>query len=198
MVGAGALVLLSATAFATYVRDGSTEEWSGISGPGGAKKSELLAGGEYHSLRSFKFWDYDQRPCAIEVNQVSLNAERVTSLDRIKICEPKIGESWKAVDLGSGRYVSAVQVCTEKPSEAGQRVRGARFWGVALEGDGSLKEKGKPASFELPDCKKWHERKSCPKGKVATGLRAYYDDAARGITSLELRCHGVKQQKEGG
>jgi hypothetical protein len=193
---AATIATSSAVVLGAWVRDASSEEWSGASGPAGSQKQELSASSDYHALRSFKFWEYDRRPCVIEVGQVSLNAESVTALGKLRVCEPNMTEAWKAVDIGSGRYVSALQVCTEKPADGvSPRLRGARFWGVTIEPDGTVKAKGAPASFELPDCKKWHEKKSCPKGKVATGIRGWFDDAAKGITSLELRCHAPKEQK---
>ena len=147
------------------------------------------------ALRSFKFWDYDQRLCVIEASQSSFNAESVTAAGTMKVCEQTLGAQWKAVDLGAGRFVSAVQVCSEKAPADQQRVRGARFWGAAIEPDGSVKPRGRRASFELNDCKKWHPKKSCPKGKVATGIRAHYRDAAQGIIGLELLCQAVSEQK---
>ena len=113
----------------------------------------------------------------------------------MKVCEQSLGAQWKAVDLGAGRFVSAVQVCSEKAPADQQRVRGARFWGAVIEPDGSVKTKGEMASFELNDCKKWHPKKACPKGKVATGIRAHYRDTAQGIIGLELLCQAVSEQK---
>jgi hypothetical protein len=196
--GAGAVsavLLISTLALATWVKSPGSEQWIGPSGSAGPEQTELLTNGPYYGLRSFKFWDYDRRLCVIEASQSSFNAESVTPAGSIKICEQSLGAQWKAVDLGSGRFVSAVQVCTDKVPAEQQRVRGARFWGASIEPDGSVKTKGEAASFELTDCKKWHPKKSCPKGKVATGIRAHYRDGAQGIIGIELLCQAVAQQK---
>jgi hypothetical protein len=192
---AGTILLFSTLALATWVKAPGSEQWIGPSGPAGAQQTELVTNGPYHGLRSFKFWEYDKRLCVIEVSQSSFNAESVTAVGTLKICEQALGAQWKAVDLGAARFVSAVQVCSEKAPADQQRVRGARFWGAAIEPDGSVKAKGEAASFELSDCKKWHPKKSCPKGKVATGIRAHYRDSAQGITGIELLCQAVSAQK---
>jgi hypothetical protein len=191
----GLLVMSGAVvASAGWVRDASKQKLSGVSGIEGAKSEESSVGGEYHALRSFKFWDYDRRACRIEVSQASFNAEHITMAKELKICEPNVGESWKAVDLGQGRFVSAVQVCTNKGEKAEQKIRGARFWGAVIDAGGKIADHGKPASFELADCQKWHAKKACPKGTIATGLRAHYDDKAKGFSGLELVCSGIKAQ----
>ena len=190
-----AALLISTAAFATWVKSSGSEQWIGPSGSAGPEQTELLTNGPYYGLRSFKFWDYDRRLCVIEASQSSFNAESVTSAGSIKICEQSLGAQWKAVDLGSGRFISAVQVCSDKAAADQQRVRGARFWGAAIEPDGSVKTKGEMVSFELGDCKKWHPKKACPKGKVATGIRAHYRDRSQGIVGLELLCQGVSEQK---
>jgi hypothetical protein len=193
-LSAAALVTSAALiASAAWVKDSSKQALSGVSGRSGAKQAESSVG-EYHALRSFKFWDYDQRACRIEVSQASFNAEHTTPVKELKICEPAVGEVWKAIDLGQGRFVSAVQVCTNKGEQNAQKIRGVRFWGRTIGLDGKVIDKGKPASFELPDCHKWHPKKACPKGMIATGLRAHYDDAAKGFVGLELACNGVKTQ----
>jgi hypothetical protein len=193
---AAATLFISALALATWVKSPGSEQWIGASGSVGPQQTELTTNGPFHGIRSFKFWNYDRRPCVIEVSQSSFNAESVTALGTIKVCEQTLGAEWKAVDLGTGRFVSAVQVCSEKGAPEQQRVRGARFWGAAIEPDGSVKPKGQMASFELADCTKWHAKKSCPKGKVATGIRAYYREAAQGITGLELMCQAIAAQKQ--
>jgi hypothetical protein len=192
---ASAVFLISTLAFAAWVKSPGSEQWIGPSGSAGPEQSELSTNGPYYGLRSFKFWDYDRRLCVIEASQSSFNAESVTPAGSIKICEQSLGAEWKAVDMGSGRFVSAVQVCTDKVPADQQRVRGARFWGASIEPDGTVKSKGDIASFELTDCKKWHPKKSCPKGKVATGIRAHYRDGAQGMIGIELQCQAIAAQK---
>ena len=191
----GAVLSISAVALATWVKNPGSEQWIGPSGLAGPEQKELVTNGPYYGLRSFKLWEYDRRLCVIEASQSSFNAESVTPAGSLKICEQSLGAQWKAVDLGSGRFVSAVQVCTDKVAADQQRVRGARFWGAAIEPGGAVKTKGDMASFELTDCKKWHAKKSCPKGKVATGIRAHYRDGSQGIIGLELLCQAVTEQK---
>jgi hypothetical protein len=195
LASAGALFSISTLALAAWVKNPGSEQWIGPSGLAGPQQTELVTNGPFYGLRSFKFWDYDRRLCVIEASQSSFNAASVTAAGTLKICEQSLGAQWKAVDLGAGRFVSAVQVCSEKVPADQQRVRGARFWGASIEPDGSVKTKGETASFELTDCKKWHPKKSCPKGKVATGIRAHYRDGAQGIIGLELLCQGVSEQK---
>src|SRR5262245_39383052 len=97
-----AVASVSLFASAAWVRDAKKQAASGVSGRAAAKHAESSVNGEYHALRSFKFWDYDRRACRIEVNQASFNAEHTTVLKELKVCEPNVGESWKAIDLGLG------------------------------------------------------------------------------------------------
>jgi hypothetical protein len=191
-----ATLLLTTLCWATWVKGPEPAQSSGVSGAEGSQQSALSTNGPYYALRSFKFWDYDQRLCVIEASQSSFNAESVTPAGTIKICEQSLGAAWKAVDLGAGRFVTAVQVCTQKAAPDEQRVRGVRLWGSVVDTDGKIKPKGEPVSFEFPDCKKWQPKKSCPKGTVAVGLKAHHADAAKGLLGIELSCQSVVQQKE--
>jgi hypothetical protein len=195
LLAAAATLLVTTAGWATWVKGPAPAQSSGVSGLEGAQQAALETNGPYYALRSFKFWDYDQRLCVVESSQSSFNAESVTPAGTLKICEQSLGAAWKAVDLGAGRFVTAVQVCSQKAPAEEQRVRGVRFWGSVLEADGKIKPKGEPASFEFPDCKKWHPKKSCPKNTVAVGIKAHHSDTKRGVVGIELSCQSVVEQK---
>jgi hypothetical protein len=75
--------------------------------------------------------------------------------------------------------------------EDGQsRLRGVRVQSASVASDGTLKPGKGKTEIAFPGCKDWQPRK-CPKGSVATGLRAGYSDGSQGYAGLELRCHAI-------
>jgi hypothetical protein len=101
-----------------------------------------------------------------------------------------VGQVWKHAALGSGEFLTAIAVCTGANKDD-PAVHGIKLTGAVLEPDGSFKPAKAPVKAEFPDCKKWQPERSCPKGSVATGVRAYFDDDEHGIVGLALRCHAL-------
>lgn len=188
---AASLLVAGAAAAATVARVEGSESWTEVAGTVGGRQDATLTRSRFHALRGVKLWDYDRRACVLEVEQSSLNKPSRGSAGTLRACEPRLSQSWQAADVGDGRYVTAVDVCTANGPDA-VGIRGLELWGTALE-DGARLEK-KPSAkvkVELFGCKKWHGRVACPAGQVATGIRARWNDQSTGITGLELRCHAL-------
>jgi hypothetical protein len=189
-----ALALLSFGAWAAYVQDSATETWSGVSGVSGEQQHSLGTAAEYFGLRTLTFYDYDRRTCQVEVGQGALNGGKaVTPAGKLKVCEPRSSEGWKTLDVGSGLFITGIEVCTEKREDGSVSLRGVRVQGASIEASGSLKPAKAKTEVQFPGCKTWHPKKACPKGAVATGLRASYGAAEQGYIGLELRCHTLKR-----
>ncbi len=185
---------LGATAVkAGHNQDTSSESWSGVSGQQAAHQHTVLTNGDYFALRALKFYDYDSRACLIEIGQASMNGGTLGEAGKLKACEPKSAEAWKNLDVGSNVFITSIEVCTQKLEDGSSRIRGVRVQGASIQPDGKLKPSKAKTSISFAGCKTWQPRKSCPKGAVATGIRASYDDPANGYTGLELRCHKPKQ-----
>jgi hypothetical protein len=192
-----AVVCASAAAWAGFVQDAET--WSGVSGPAAAHEHTVVTQAEYYALRGLKVYDYDGRACVIEVGQASLNGgKNMSDAGKLRACEQRSSESWKYLDVGSGFFITAIETCAQRPDAGGAKLRGIRVQSAAVNPDGSLKSAKEKTEILLGECKKWEPRKSCPKGAVATGLRAMYDDESSGFTGLELRCHTLKTTPKAG
>jgi hypothetical protein len=112
-------------------------------------------------------------------------------LEPIKVCEPKSAEAWNRADVGSGQFVTAISVCTSRAKDASPAIHGLELWGALLDAAGKPKP-GSSVKFAFPRCEKWSPRRSCPRGSVATGLRAYVPDAEQGVAGIALRCHELE------
>lgn len=183
---AGVVITAAATAASIAHKDGS-EFWTAPSGSAGGRHETALAKSRYHALRGVKIWDFDRRACGLEVEQSSLNAPSRSAAGMIRVCEPRTSQSWQAADVGDGRYITAIEVCT---AEAGATptIRGVRLWGSTLDG-AKVEKPSADLKVELAGCKKWRGKVACPERSVATGLRARYNDPQNGIVGIELRCH---------
>jgi len=169
----------------------ASETWTEPAGAVGSAVADVLASPEYFGVQALKVWEFDRRMCAFQVEQSSLNAPGPAALDPLRVCEPKLTQSWKRADVGSGQFVTAISVCTAKGKEAGPELHGVELWGAALNDSGQLKPAKKSTKLELTGCDKWSAKRACPKGSVATGLRAHSADD-RGVVGLALRCHAVE------
>jgi hypothetical protein len=165
--------------------------WTEISGVEGVRKTELFTGTEYFAIQALKVWDFDRRLCSVQLEQGALNAQgtRSTVLEAVKLCEPKQSEAWKRADLGNGQFVTAVAACVAKSKDASRQLHGVELWGAALDAEGKLKPAPKSVRAGFHECEKWLPKRACPAGSVATGVRAYSDDADSGAIGLSLRCH---------
>ena len=183
----------AALAAAFGYRAGS-ETWTEASGKAGASHRDVVTTAEYFGLQSMKGWEYNHRFCVLEVEEEAFATRDLSRLDSLKVCEPTIGQTWKAADLGSGNFVTSIAVCTGK-SKDDPAIHGVKLTGAILEADGTLKPaKGGGVKLEFDDCKKWQPERVCPKGAVATGVRAYFDDDEHGLVGLGLRCHALEQR----
>ena len=184
-----ALLTAGVTFAATIAHAPGSESWTDASGAVGGRQESALAKSRFHALRGLKLWDFDRRACVLEVEQSSLNTPSRGTTGTIRVCEPRLAQSWKAADVGDGRYVTAIEVCTaEGPDAVG--IRGVKLWGSGIDGT-KVEKPSAEVKVELFGCKKWVGKVACPDGKVATGIRARWSDQSTGVTALELRCHSL-------
>lgn len=185
-------VCISSVALASGFRHrAGSESWTEPAGATGSGSVELLASPEYFGLQALKLWEFDRRLCALQIEQSSFNAPSAAPLDPLRVCEPKLTQSWKRADIGVGQFVTALSVCTAKGKDAGPELQGVELWGASLDDNGRLVPAKKSVKVELSACQKWSPKRACPKGSVATGLRGHNADE-RGIVGLALRCHAVE------
>lgn len=184
------LLVASTAAAATIAHKSGSESWTAVAGRLGPRQEAVTTRSEFHALRGLKLWEYDRRACAIDVEQSSLNKPSRGVAGMLRACEPRASQSWKAADVGDGRYLTAIEVCTAEGADAPPGIRGLRIWGSTLDGV-KVEPPSADVKVELFGCKKWHGKVACPEGKVATGLRGRYGDAQTGIVGLELRCHAL-------
>ncbi len=165
-----------------------SESWTATSGVAGAHALDTVTTTTNDAMRGLKLWIYDQRACRLDLSQADLDGGAARSVDGAKACEPQLAESWKALDVGDGNFVVAIQACTD----AAHKLAGVRAWGAHPASDGSIGKPGKPTDFELPGCKTWESRAACPDRAVATGVRGVYDSDKLGLGGLALRCHQLE------
>ncbi|HEY6562130.1 MAG TPA: hypothetical protein VI072_32910 [Polyangiaceae bacterium] len=197
--GVHAAVLATAlVASAAYVQDPAAETFSGVSGKAAENQKLVATEHDHQALRSLKVFDYDARACVVEVGAGSLaGGKGISSVGRVKVCEPSSAEAWQTLDVGDGRFITSVQVCTQTQASGTVRLRGVRVQSASVRADGALKPSQAATEIQLAGCKEWNPRRACPKGAVATGLRVNYEGAADGFSALELRCHRLKSTDTG-
>jgi hypothetical protein len=91
----------------------------------------------------------------------------------------------KRAELPSGAFIRGVQVCTND-SDSSPRLKGLKVFGVRFDDDGKPTNLSTAASFELPNCKKWHAAQACATGEVATAIKVYKKEGS--VTALGLEC----------
>lgn len=193
-----ALLATALAASAAQVQDPAAETFSGVSGKAAANQRLVTTEQDYQALRSLKLFDYDARACVIEVGAGSLSGGKtVSTVGRVKVCEPRSAEAWQTLDVGAGRFITSVQVCTQTLESGQVRVRGVRVQSASLQPSGALKPTKQSTEIQLAGCKEWHPRKVCPKGALATGVRVSYEQEAEGFSGVELRCHRLKATEAG-
>ncbi len=67
------------------------------------------------------------------------------------------------------------------------KLKGVRLWGAELKKSGELKPAGSVNEFKRTNCAKWRTKRSCASGKVATGIKGYYNTST-GFRGLSLFC----------
>lgn len=191
LVAAGITVAAGAALAAAYGYKSGTETWTEPSGKEGASHRDALTTADYYGLQSVKAWEYNHQLCVLEIEQEALATRDLVRLDALKVCEPTVGQVWNRADLGSGEFLTGVAVCTGKNKDD-IAVHGIRLTGAVLDPGGALKPAKASVKLEFPDCKKWQPERSCPKGSIATGIRAFFDDDQHGVVGLGLRCHALE------
>jgi hypothetical protein len=167
--------------------------WTQPAGVTASASVESLVTPEYFGIQALKLWDFDGRTCSLQLEQSSFNAPSARSMDAIRFCEPKRTQAWKRADIGSGRFVTAISVCTAAPGTGqGAEIHGVELWGAAIEATGKLKPGAASVKLELARCEKWSPKRACPVGSVATGVRAHLAESEGGAVGLALRCHSIR------
>jgi len=190
-------VVLAAASVTALARAGAfgqragTETWTEPSGSAGALTADLLTTADYNGLQTIKLREYDKRACVLEVEESPFAAPMLALLPPVKICEPTGGELWKRMDVGAGVFITAIAACTTG-IKGDSAIHGLEAWGVALQPDGSLTARKGSEKIEFAGCKKWQQKRSCPAGAVATGLRGYHEDKEHGFVGVSLRCHELE------
>jgi hypothetical protein len=185
-------LVVSTAAFATaFAYKPGSETWTDPAGVAGARHKDLVTTADYYGLQVFQLHQFDKRACLIEMDESTFATRDVGRLDPLKICEPTGGDIWKTADVGSGKYVTAIAVCTGKDKDD-KRLFGLELWSASLHDDGELKASAKSTKLEFSECKKWQAKQACPTGSVATGIRGYYDDANQGLDGISLRCNALE------
>lgn len=189
------LIAMSSVALGVgFKHEAGSQVWTEPAGSSGTKSAELVTLADYFGVQTLKLWDFDKRTCQLQIEQGSFNSPSSAVLDAVKICEPRLSQSWKRADLGAGNYVTSLAVCTSKSKDGFQPVRGVELRGASLGDKGNLLPAKAPVKVEFTGCEKWTKRVSCPAGSVATGIRGY-SEADQGVVGLALRCHRVEVMK---
>jgi len=192
-VTAVGISVLSAAALGAFGHKAGSESWTEPSGKAGASYRDVVTTADYFGLQSIKAWEYARRTCVLEIEEEALVTRDKSRLDALKICEPTVGQVWKEAALGSGEFLTSISVCTGTNKDE-PAVHGLQLTGAVIEPDGTLKAAKASVRLEFPDCKKWQAPRACPKGAIATGVRAYFDDDEHGLVGVALRCHALEQR----
>ena len=187
------LATLSLAAAAAVFQKAGSETWTEPSGALGQKHAEILTTAAYYGLQTVRLWEYAKHPCVLRVEQSTLATGAVGLLDPMKACEPSVGEEWKAADVGSGKYITAIATCSGKAKDD-TTVHGIELWGAAIDAGGKLKPSAASTKLQFAECKRWEPKRACPADSVATGLRGYWNDSVQGLQGLALRCHALEQR----
>jgi|ERR1041385_668525 hypothetical protein len=192
LVAAGILGV-AAVAFGAFAHKAGSETWTDAAGKSGASHQDVVTTADYYGLQSIKAWEYNQRMCVLEIEEEAFATRDVARLDTLKVCEPTVGQVWNRAALGAGEFLTGLAVCTGK-SKDDPAIHGIRLDGATLAPDGTLKPAKASVKLEFPDCKKWQPERTCPKGTIASGVRAFFDDSDHGLVGLALRCHALEQR----
>lgn len=98
------------------------------------------------------------------------------------------------LSLDDDHYITAIQVCTSGQNNRDRRrIKGLRIWGARLGNQGQLVGSSEMHEKRRTNCSDWYPRLECPAGKVAVGLRGYFDGRRDDpfFTGLAMRCGRV-------
>jgi hypothetical protein len=187
------LLAIAGVALAGHRQKPGSEVFTEVAGVKTSSSVDLLTTAPYYGVQALKLWDFDRRVCRLQIEVNGLDAPAGTPstvLEAAMLCEPKLAESWKRADVGSGQFVTSIAICT-KPKDPAPRVRGIELWGAQVTASGKFARSKQSVKLEFPGCEKWSPKRACPDGTVATGVRAY-SDGNSGAVGLALRCHQVE------
>lgn len=186
----GILALPSVALAKDFTHDTATHSWTAVSGYGGDFVERTF--GSTLGLRDMFFMEKFDNPKTIEADGRTLRSVDASSPtgDR-KTLEVDGGasSSTQVIDVGDTAYITAIQVCTnDKKDSFDNKLKGLKAWGATIRTDGTLQANPTAQKFERPNCEKWRTKVECPAGKVATGVRAYWQFPGRGFAGMSLRC----------
>jgi hypothetical protein len=187
------LLAVAGVAFAGHRQKPGSEVFTEAAGVKTSSSVDLVTSADYYGVQALKLWDFDRRACRLQIEENSLNAPGTPStvLEATTLCEPKLAESWKRADIGAGQFVTGIAICTVKTKEPAPRVRGVELWGAHVSASGKLARSKQSVKLEFPGCEKWSQKRACPDGTVATGVRTY-SEGTSGAVGLALRCHQIE------
>ncbi len=165
--------------------------WTSVSGHTGSNSKTLKASSS-HALTSLQFWEKADDPVRIQVTVRTLCSKGRCSTKSLGYLQTGSASgnftSSQSVSVGAGHFVTAIQVCTTDKKQTGQnKLKGVRLWGAELKKSGELKPAGSVNEFKRTNCAKWRTKRSCASGKVATGIKGYYNTST-GFRGLSLFC----------
>jgi hypothetical protein len=183
---------------AAFVQKAGSETWTGVSGVRGSMSRDVETTAEYYALRAVTLWRYTgHRPCALGVEEAPFRAAGDVPLDTLRTCEFTAGQEWKRVDVGEGRFVTAIAICTNMRAKV-RTINGVLLWSATLDRDGRLGSERERSGFQFRECNEWQRKRECPAGAVATGIRAFFSHPEHGLVGLSLRCHELEQNPSNG
>ena len=181
-----AVVLATSSALAVAFRHRpETVTFTPPAGSAGEGYVDILTTADYYGLQVITLWDYDGRVCAAQLEQRGFATGTKSVMERVKVCEPRVAETWRRADVGDGHFITGVSACVGGSEGT---VRGLEVWGSLISDKGVAGPPVTSARFAFEDCA-WTEIEVCPRGLIATGVRLYSDDAQNGVVGVALRCH---------
>ena len=185
-----AVLFAASTALAVALRyRPGTQSFTAPAGSSGEGFVDVLTTADYYGLQVLTLWDHQQRVCAVQLEQRGFATATDSVMERVKVCEPKVAETWRRADVGESHFITAIAACVG--GEEGV-VRGVEILGAELSPEGLAQSPDRSARFAFESCA-WSETRSCPPGQIATGVRVHVDDdTEKGIVGLSLRCHRLE------
>jgi len=179
---------LSATAWATSFKSKSGSGWTRVSGYTGSGPKKVNASSSSNGLYRLKFYEKWDDANLINVYERKLSTSSGASTGTAGELRIKSGgSSAKTVDVGSGHYITAIQVCTtDKNNSSKNEIKGVRVWGGKLKSGGRVQNNSTAHEFKRNNCKKWRTKVKCSSNEVATGIKAYYQHES--FSGISLNC----------
>ena len=176
VLGVAALASLPPALAQTYVPSGSTTP-TGLSGmPGSEDITKSIGNAFMYSLTGYEKAD---KPCRLSVK--GWNSQVVTYAGCSNGNYPKIA----ALAHNENVAVTGIQVCMNNKDT---RVKGVKLFGKKPNSAGEFVSGNYSASWTRTNCKTWKQRRNCPTGKAAVGVKL---EATNGsVTGIRLLCSG--------